>query len=239
MPRHVCSSASRPLRPAVGEPRRALGRPRLARGLPRRPRRAEPRAGPRAPGDGHSRLRAGGAPRGRHRHPAPALRREEGLASGALLSVRGRERRAAAHPAAASDLDRQQSHRTHLEGRRERGGLGGGAELPAGGAACRWLDDQQGEPRAVPRAMGAHHRHGARGGPRPRAPGQRALSQHQHQRGPRRPRSTRARPSSTPTTRASSRRPSWRAGRSRAAPPSAWPSSAPTPTPGWATSRSA
>src|SRR4030095_15665435 len=65
-----------------------------------------------------------------------------------------------------------------------RGGLRGGAKLSPGGALRRRLDDQQGEPRPVPPAVGTHHGDGARGGPGPGEAGELPLPQYQHQRGP-------------------------------------------------------
>ena len=156
----------------------------LPRGLPGRARRAERRAGARAPGDGDPFERAGGPDGGRHPDPPEGLHRREGLPPGRVLPVRGREDRAAPGPAAVPDLDREQPDRSHLEGRRERLRRGGGARVPAGRPLRGRMDDQQGDAGPVPRAVGAHRADGARGGPQPRRARQRALPQHQHQRGP-------------------------------------------------------
>ena len=113
-----------------------------------------------------------------------ALFHAEGIAPRPVLLLRGRDAGAAAGAAALPDLDRVESHRAHLERRRQRLRRRGRARATPGGALRRRLDDQQALARRVSPAVGAHRGDGARGGARSGADGQRALSQHQHPRGP-------------------------------------------------------
>ena len=104
---------------------------------------------------------------------------------GRFYQFDGRDHRAAARPAPVPHLDRQQSHRAHLEGRGQRLRRSGGAEFPPRGALRRRLDDQQAEPRGVsPPVVRASRAMAREEGRDPASAGQRPLPQHQHQRGP-------------------------------------------------------
>ena len=81
--------------------------------------------------------------RGRNHHSPQALPRGESIAQRPLLRIRRRYHSTPSRAESHADLDRQQSHRTYLERRRERSIPRGRERTAPRGEICGRLDDQQ------------------------------------------------------------------------------------------------